>query len=367
MARSSRYWGRNRKGPRFNSVFLASVVFVFVVVVLLMFRGGSPGPREAAAGDETAGNADPAVETGRTTPHLAAVETNRPAGTTTPRTPLAAQPGPVTVPRQVPPTTTELPAAPNAKVESIIAEGTALLQSRPRQVIAAREKLNQAMSLPMDPQQRQLVKEQLTELSKEWLFGPAAFAGDKLCDNYTVQPGDLLQVVGRRHKVPYEILMRINNIRRPEALQAGRTIKVLNGPFHAKVHRSTFTLDLYLQDTYVRSFKVGLGRPGYETPTGIWRVQQNGKLLSPDWPDPDVPGRVLRASDPEYPLGSRWIGLDGIEGAARDRTGFGIHGTKDPDEIGTAASRGCIRMFNGEAILVYDCLFPHYSRVEVLD
>ncbi len=366
MARSYSNSRHKRNGRRFNSIFLTSAVVVFVVVVFLMFRGGSPGPQEAVAEHENAG-ASAVTETGRVAPQLAAVETNRPSGATVSQTPGASQPEPTAMSAQEGFGTVEPAEGRSAQVETIIAEGTALLQSQPRRVIAAREKLNEAMSLPMSLEQRQRVKEQLAELSQEWLFGPAAFAGDLLCENYTVKPGDLLQVIGRKHKVPYEILMQINNIRRPELLQAGKTIKVVNGPFHVKVHRSTFTMDLYLQDTYVRSFKVGLGKAGYETPTGLWRVRAGGKHVSPDWTDPDNPGRVFKATDPDYPLGSRWIALDGIEGAAKGRTGFAIHGTKDPDQIGTAGSRGCIRMYNGEAILVYNLLIPLYSQVEVLD
>ena len=167
-------------------------------------------------------------------------------------------------------------------------------------------------------------------------------------------------------KVPYELLMQINGIQRARALQAGRAIKVIHGPFHAKVNRSTFTLDLYLQDMYVRSFKVGLGKTGYETPTGHWRVQDHGKLIKPPWTDPDT-GRLYKSTDPDYPLGSRWIGLEGVDGAAKGRTGFAIHGTKDPEQIGTAGSRGCIRMYNEDAILMYNLLVPLNSQVDVSD
>ncbi len=79
-------------------------------------------------------------------------------------------------------------------------------------------------------------------------------------------PGKVLSAIGRQHKIPYEILMQINNISNPKTLQAQETIKVINGPFHAKIYRSTFTMDLYLQDTFVRGFAVGLGKQGMETP-----------------------------------------------------------------------------------------------------
>ena len=78
-------------------------------------------------------------------------------------------------------------------------------------------------------------------------------------------------------------------------------------------------------------------------------------------------GKTYEASDPDYPLGSRWIALDGIAGEAKDRTGFAIHGTKDPNEIGTANSQGCIRVHNGDAIFLFDLLTPALSRVEVVD
>lgn len=385
MARSSSSAGRKRRGLKNNTIYLAISVVVFVVVVFILFRSSGTVPQEAGA-NEVTNESRAAAEPARATPTLAAIEpatasvqASRPAPVPTPTPTPTPMERPVEPQGQEPtpqeaaqPTTVAtdevLPPAPavDAKAAAVVAEAMAMLNSPPRQVISARNKLNEALSMPMPASQRLAVKEELAKLSKEWLFGPAAFAGDTLCDNYTVQPGDLLQVIGRRNKVPYELLMQINNIPRPQSLQAGKTIKVVKGPFHAKVCRSTFTLDLYLQDVYVRSFKVGLGRAGYETPTGLWRVQEGGKLIAPTWTDPDS-GRVYKATDPDYPLGSRWVALDGIEGDAKGRTGFAIHGTKEPEQIGTAGSRGCIRMFNGDAITIYNMLFPLYSKVEVIE
>ena len=125
-------------------------------------------------------------------------------------------------------------------------------------------------------------------------------------------------------------------------------------------------MDLYLQDTFVRSFPVGLGKPGMETPTGLWAVKASGKLIMPTWTNP-MSGKRYEADDPDYPLGSRWIGLEGLKGDAVGRTGFAIHGTKDAKEIGTASSQGCIRMHDSDAILVYNLLVPLYSRVEIVE
>ena len=125
-------------------------------------------------------------------------------------------------------------------------------------------------------------------------------------------------------------------------------------------------MDLYLQDTFVRSFPVGLGKEGMETPSGLWLVKPDGKLIKPTWTDP-ITGKTYKAHDPDYPLGSRWIGLEGLSGQARGRDGFAIHGTKDPNEIGKPSSQGCIRLHNGDAILFYDILMPGVSQIEVVD
>lgn len=240
------------------------------------------------------------------------------------------------------------------------------LDAKPPRIIETRTKLSEMLSSPLDKQQLTFVKKQLSKLSKEWLFSGTVFQGDSLCDIYKVVPGDRFATLGKRFKVPYEILMQINNISDPRTLQVGKTIKIINGPFHCRVYYSTFTMDLYLQDTYVRSFPIGLGKPGTKTPTGRWIVKPAGKLIHPAWTDPDT-GKTYEAEDTDYPLGSRWIGLEGMDGAAKGRTGFAIHGTKNPDEIGMAGSRGCIRLYNDDVKLVYDLLMPGMSQVEVVE
>jgi LysM repeat protein len=249
---------------------------------------------------------------------------------------------------------------------ALIAEAVSYIEAKPARIIDARDKLNDVLPQPMSEQQRAFVKKQLSELADKWLFSRTIFPEDKLCGSYKVKPGDVLAGIGKQYKVPYEILMEINKMSRPEVLQAGDTLKVINGPFHVRVYRSTFTMDLYLQNTFVRSFPVGLGKSGMETPTGLWVVKKDGKMISPTWTDP-VSGKRYESEAPDYPLGSRWIGLEGIGGGAVGRTGFAIHGTKDPNGIGVAGSQGCIRLHNGDAILVYNLLEPGESRVEVVE
>jgi LysM repeat protein len=250
-------------------------------------------------------------------------------------------------------------------VSAQIAQAMELLNQPTPKVIEARDRLNELLPLAQG-QELVFIKGQLASLADKWLFSKLVYPEDKLCASYKVKPGDMLSTVGKQHNVPYEILMQINDIAKPEALQAGLVIKVINGPFHARVYRSTFTMDLYLQNTYVKSFLVGLGKSGMETPIGRWRVKEGGKLVQPIWTDP-VSGKTYHPEDPDYPLGSRWIGLEGLEGAAVGKMGFAIHGTKNPEQIGTPGSQGCIRLHNGDAILVYNLMMPGQSLVDVVD
>ena len=287
----------------------------------------------------------------------------------------APEPEPIEIPKPAAPVVQVPPAAPAGDVATN-ADKTALEAGRllnqaladknAGRIIEARDRLNHALDLKLSESIRAEVKNQLTMLSELWLFSRDVLVGDTLSALYEVQPNEKLSIIAKRYKVPYEALMRLNNIKRPELLQAGSKIKVLNGPFLAVIKRSTFTMDLYLQGTFVKSYKVGLGRDKFETPTGTWLVAKDGKLVKPPWTDPDT-GRRYIADDPDYPLGSRWIGLAGLEGAAKGRTGFAIHGTKDPETIGTRSSRGCIRLFNGDAIEVYDLMEPGFSEVLVVE
>ncbi|MCX5633991.1 MAG: L,D-transpeptidase family protein [Phycisphaerae bacterium] len=232
--------------------------------------------------------------------------------------------------------------------------------------VAARDILNDVLNMAMEDSLRQQVKKQMEGLANDWLFGRTVQLGDNLCSTYKIQPGDVLANVAVNFKVPYQLLMRINNISSDKALQAGQTIKVVHGPFHAVVYRSSFTMDLYLQNMYVKSYKVGLGKVGHETPLGLWRAKPGGKLVKPTWTDPET-GKVYHADDPDYPLGSGWIALEGTDSRTRGIEGIAIHGTNDESTIGTKSSRGCIRLFNGELKEVYDIFEPGFSELRVAD
>jgi LysM repeat protein len=233
-------------------------------------------------------------------------------------------------------------------------------------IIAARDILNDVLNMAMEENLRGQIKRQTSSMANDWLFSRTVHLGDNLCSTYQVQPGDILSQVAARFKVPYQFLMKINNIPNEKSLQAGQVIKVVHGPFHAIVYRSSFTMDLYLQNMYIKSYRIGLGKEGHETPPGLWRAKIGGKLIKPTWTDPET-GKTYHANDPDYPLGSGWIALEGIDSRTRGIEGIAIHGTNDERTIGTKSSRGCIRLFNGDLVELYDMFAEGFSELRVAD
>jgi lipoprotein-anchoring transpeptidase ErfK/SrfK len=106
-------------------------------------------------------------------------------------------------------------------------------------------------------------------------------------------------------------------------------------------------------------FGIGTEEGSFKTPTGRFRVAQK---IGDDMPDGTVfVGRVpLRPEDPlpatDDFVTSRILWLDGLdEHNANTRQRFVyIHGTRHEDEIGTAASHGCVRMRNADVIELFE-------------
>lgn len=64
--------------------------------------------------------------------------------------------------------------------------------------------------------------------------------------------------------------------------------------------------------------------------------------LFPESPDLQAVGhKLILPPGPNNPVGVAWIGLD--------RTGYGIHGTPGPEQVGRTESHGCFRLANWDA------------------
>jgi len=258
----------------------------------------------------------------------------------------------------------------NGRIAERVRSGMELLGSnRP---VEARRVLTQALMTPgIDQRTARDIRATLTELNERLVFGPQIVPDDPYAFGYTIRPGDTLARIASRQnaQVDWRFLQRINGIARPEAIRAGQQIKIVQGPFHAVVAKRDYRIDVFLGEgsdrVYVRSFAVGLGEHD-STPIGRFRVRPNSKLINPAWTNPRT-GQHFAADDPNNPIGERWIGLEGITETIRDLSGYGIHGTIEPDSIGRQQSMGCIRLLNRDVELLYEMLVERESTVEIVE
>ncbi|HHV61515.1 MAG TPA: L,D-transpeptidase family protein [Firmicutes bacterium] len=107
---------------------------------------------------------------------------------------------------------------------------------------------------------------------------------------------------------------------RPSAPPKGKVAIVID------TERRTLTI-LSDKEPYAE-FPVAVGKPSTPSPPGEWKVVKKGAWSGG--------------------FGTRWMGLNVPWGI------YGIHGTNKPWSIGTAASGGCIRMFNHDVELIFD-------------
>jgi LysM repeat protein len=180
---------------------------------------------------------------------------------------------------------------------------------------------------------------QITELLDQ-LAGTVIYSRQShISPPYVVQPGDTIDRVAQKYKVPWQLLARINGLMPPGApnndetvkdqpLPAGKEMKVVEGPFDALVQLGKRQLTLMVHNRYAGRFSIGVGR---DQPKLEGQFMVGDKKLNPTYYGPD--GVTINPNDPKNPLGGAWIGLT-------DR--IGIHGAADPQSVGRDDNRGTI-------------------------
>jgi lipoprotein-anchoring transpeptidase ErfK/SrfK len=101
---------------------------------------------------------------------------------------------------------------------------------------------------------------------------------------------------------------------------------------------------VYRTGEVIASYPTGIGKKGWETPTGLFQVFH--MQHDPIWRHP-ITGKVFPPGE-DSPLGDRWIGF------VSDRDGeIGFHGTPDDTLVGNPVSHGCLRMRNPDVRMLY--------------
>ena len=102
---------------------------------------------------------------------------------------------------------------------------------------------------------------------------------------------------------------------------------------------------VYRGESVEAVYPVAVGRTGWETPTGEFSVLH--QVVDPGWTNP-LTGEEMPPG-PDNPLGDRWIMF-----WTDDVNAIGFHGTPNRESVGTAASHGCIRMYNEDVRELYE-------------
>jgi lipoprotein-anchoring transpeptidase ErfK/SrfK len=239
-------------------------------------------------------------------------------------------------------------------------------------ILDARAMLTEAMlSGQLDQASCDKALEVLTEISQRTLLSDTIADGDPYTYTYHLAKGDTLARVVQKEKlnVTPTIIGQINRLDASH-MQVGQAIKLIRGPAHAVVNSRAFTMDIYLQrpgqpKAFLKQVRVGLGRDG--TPAGAWLVAR--KTSHANWTPPAsmADARPIAYGQKDYPLGKDgyWISLQGTDERTRTQTGYGIHGTDEPESIGKAASHGCVRLADDDIEFVYSLLAERLSTVVI--
>ena len=168
---------------------------------------------------------------------------------------------------------------------------------------------------------------------------------------YEIKPGDTLAKIAKEFKTTVELIKKSNNLSE-DKIMPGRKIRVYTAPFSILVDKSQNILILKSEEEVYKTYIVSTGANN-STPVGTFKIMN--KLANPTW---FKAGAVVPASSPENVLGTRWLGFN--------LSGYGIHGTIEPESLGRQVTQGCVRMSNPEVEELY-VIVPVGTEVTIVD
>lgn len=124
-------------------------------------------------------------------------------------------------------------------------------------------------------------------------------------------------------------------------------------PHAASLHVSLSRKTIWVHDAeanVVALFPCSIGRSTMQSPTGEMTVVAaaenpnyyfDPRVFPEDEEAQKMTGKLVIPPGPNNPVGIAWISLS--------RSGYGIHGTPHPEDIGKTESHGCIRLANWNA------------------
>lgn len=169
---------------------------------------------------------------------------------------------------------------------------------------------------------------------------------------HVVKSGDTLGKLAQTHGTTIDSIATRNGIRN-NVIRIGERLQILTGTFRVEVSKSRNDMVVKLNDRFFKRYRVGTGTDS-STPEGEYVITL--RIKHPVWYRED--GRQIPYGDPENLLGTHYLKLD--------IPGIGLHGTWEPDSVGSQSSAGCVRLTN-ENILELFSLLPEGTSVRITD
>jgi TolA-binding protein/LysM repeat protein len=169
---------------------------------------------------------------------------------------------------------------------------------------------------------------------------------------HIVKSGDSLFVIAQKYGTTVELIKKTNSLK-SDFIKPGDKLKIITDKFSVIVDKSKNILTLKAGEKVVKVYRVGTGVSGC-TPVGTFTI--TNKLVNPPWHKPG--SGVVPFGDKSNVLGTRWMGFN--------KTGYGIHGTWEPESIGQQASAGCVRLVNKDCEELYE-IVPVGTEVTIIE
>ncbi|MGQ9589301.1 MAG: L,D-transpeptidase family protein [Planctomycetota bacterium] len=217
----------------------------------------------------------------------------------------------------------------------------AVAEESPEAARAAWDELTAAYLVAGDRTRKKQVRALLDPFIERMVFS-GRFT--PVVSSYTVKPGDTLSGIAAKFRTTAASIERLNKLA-GDTLHPRQRLRILPGELRIFVDKRDFVLWTTIDARVFLEFSVGLGKDD-STPEGMFVIEERQK--DPTWFRPGQP--PLPPGSPENVLGTRWLGFKDTP----EYSGYGIHGTADPRDVGTESSAGCIRLLKDDVELLFD-------------
>lgn len=167
---------------------------------------------------------------------------------------------------------------------------------------------------------------------------------------HVVGRGDTLGKIAQTYKTTPQLIAISNGIEN-NLIRLGETLRILNGEFDCVVNKTRNDMVVTLNGRFFKRYAVGTGTHN-STPEGDYIISL--RMRHPVWYRPD--GEQFPYGHPDNLLGTHYLKLN--------TPGIGLHGTWEPETVGSQSSAGCVR-FRNEMIEELYNLLPEGTSVRI--